>query len=337
MGDGSLFPEKNLADTWIWGDIGNYYGAGVSGLNINENAYQVIFKPSKTVGDFAPVSRFQPEIPNMFYENKVFTGERGSGDNVNIYTSPLGQNIFLEGTVPAFEEEFSVKGSLPDPPFFMAFHLQKKLSELSIKTSETSISLSIFRQKKGFVPTNRREIFVNESPKLADLVQFCNYESINLYADAFLKTFGYDQSKDGSFRSSLKSLRTFWQQKGIDLQGFMPKDGSGLSPSGVLTAKNLTDILFAMKQDSAFQDFYNSIPVVGISGTVQNLCKGTLAAGNVRAKSGSIQNTRAYAGYFTASTGELMSFAFIVNRYADGADRKVRIFLEKMMSFMVEM
>jgi len=70
---------------------------------------------------------------------------------------------------------------------------------------------------------------------------------------------------------------------------------------------------------------------------VQNLAKGSKAVGNVRAKSGSIANTRAFSGYYTAANGELMSFAFIINRYADGADRKVRRYLEEMIKLMVEL
>ena len=147
---------------------------------------------------------------------------------------------------------------------------------------------------------------------------------------------GYTLSKDGSFDSAVKSQKQLWSQKGVDLQGFMIRDGSGLSPSGVLTANNLTDILYTMKTDATFPEYYASIPIVGINGTVQNLAKGSKAAGNVRAKSGSISNTRAFSGYFTASNGEMMSFTYIVNRYADGADRKVRRYLEEMIKLMVE-
>jgi serine-type D-Ala-D-Ala carboxypeptidase/endopeptidase (penicillin-binding protein 4) len=151
-----------------------------------------------------------------------------------------------------------------------------------------------------------------------------------------LKTVGYTISKDGSFDAAINAQKQIWSQRGVDLQGFMIRDGSGLSPSGVLTANNLTDILFTMKNDVAFNEFYASIPVVGISGTVQNLAKNSKAVGNVRAKSGSISNTRAFAGYFTASNGEMMSFTYIINRYADGADKKVRRYLEEMIKLMVE-
>ena len=37
--DASIFDDKPLHDTWMWGDIGNYYGCGAYGLNIHENMY----------------------------------------------------------------------------------------------------------------------------------------------------------------------------------------------------------------------------------------------------------------------------------------------------------
>nr|MCU0324461.1 D-alanyl-D-alanine carboxypeptidase/D-alanyl-D-alanine-endopeptidase [Spirosomataceae bacterium] len=336
LGDGTIFPENSIADTWVWGDIGNYYGAGVNGLNINENLYWVYFKPGNMVNDYAPVLRFSTDLPNLSVINKVLTGEVGSGDNVIIYNTPLSNQILMQGTVPKGVTEFGVKGSLPDPAFYAAYILQKKLSENGISVKNQTIPFSNYRQILGYYPNPKVNISIYDSPSLAVLAKHCNFQSINLYADAFIKTLGYQFAKDASFDASVNAVKAFWSAKGIDLQGFMIKDGSGLSPSGILTSKNLTDILYEMKFDSSFNDFYNSIPVVGQSGTVQNLGRRTKADGNVRAKSGSISNTRAYAGYFTASSGELMSFTFIINRYSDGADRKIRRILEQMMVMMID-
>jgi serine-type D-Ala-D-Ala carboxypeptidase/endopeptidase (penicillin-binding protein 4) len=336
LGDATVYSENTVADTWIWGDMGNYYGAGVSGLNINENLYSAVFKTGTYYGEFAPILRFNPELPNLFYQNKVSNAEKGSGDNVMIYAAPFTNQLMMEGTVPMNSGEFSVKGSIPDPAYFAAFHLQKKIAELGIETTNPTQPYKIFKEKNAYLPKQRYLISIQESPTLAILTQHCNYQSINLFADAFLKSVGYALSKDANFEPSIKALKSYWTQRSIDLQGFMIKDGSGLSPSGVLTTNNLTDILYAMKYDYAFNDFYASIPIVGINGTVQNLCKGTKAVGNVRAKSGSISNTRAYSGYYTTSNGELMAFTFIINRYNDGAERKVRKILENMMIMMIE-
>jgi serine-type D-Ala-D-Ala carboxypeptidase/endopeptidase (penicillin-binding protein 4) len=336
IGDGTVFPENTLADSWIWGDVGNYYGAGVSGLNVNENLYQVYFKQNNILGNYAPVSRFTPELPNLFYTSKVTTAERNSGDNVNIYNTPFSNTILLQGTIPVGNDEFSVKGSLPDPAYFFAFHLQKNFIASGGNIVNPTLPFQTYKIQNGYYPKQRVQIYAYDSPPISTLAKECNFHSINLYADALLKTVGYSISKDASFESSVNATKQVWSQKGVDLQGFMIRDGSGLSPSGVLTANNLADILYTMKSDYAFNDFYTSIPIVGQTGTVQNLAKGSKAAGNVRAKSGSISNTRAYAGYFTTINGELMSFSLIVNRYADGADRKVRKFLEEIIKLMVE-
>jgi D-alanyl-D-alanine carboxypeptidase/D-alanyl-D-alanine-endopeptidase (penicillin-binding protein 4) len=336
LGDGSIFSENTLADSWTWSDIGNYYGAGVNGLNINENFYQIYFKQSINIGDSAPILRVIPEIPNMIGINKVMIAERGSGDNVNIYATPFGNTFLWKGTIPAGENEFSVKGAIPDPAYFFAYQIQKKFIESGGVLTNQTTPFQNYKRQAGYYPKSRFQLFAYDSPQISILAKECNFQSINLYADALLKTVGYTLSKDGSFESAINSEKQLWTQKGVDLQGFMIKDGSGLSPSGVLTANNLADILYAMKSDASFNDFYASIPVVGINGTVQNLAKGSKAAGNVRAKSGSISNTRAFSGYFTASNGEMMSFAYIINRYADGADKKVRKYLEEMIKLMVE-
>jgi serine-type D-Ala-D-Ala carboxypeptidase/endopeptidase (penicillin-binding protein 4) len=336
IGDGSIFPENTIADTWAWGDIGNYYGAGVCGLNCNENLYQVFFKQSNTLGESAPILRIMPDLPNITAINNVRIAERGTGDNVNIYNTPYSSVILSEGTIPAGNTEFSVKGSIPDPPFLFAYHIQKYFIENGGSITNKPISFQNFKKSEGYFPKLRTQIYTYDSPPISQLAKECNFQSINLYADAFLKTVGYTISKDGSFDAAINAQKQIWSQRGVDLQGFMIRDGSGLSPSGVLTANNLTDILFTMKNDVAFNEFYASIPVVGISGTVQNLAKNSKAVGNVRAKSGSISNTRAFAGYFTASNGEMMSFTYIINRYADGADKKVRRYLEEMIKLMVE-
>lgn len=335
IGDGSIYPENSLSDTWVWGDIGNYYGAGVSGLNVNENLYQIYFKAGNFVGDKATIQKISPELPNFTTTNYATTFEKGSGDNIIIYNTPFSNHLLIEGTIPLTENDFPVKGAIHDPATLFAYHIQKKYIELGGEISTQTIG---FKQLKttNYIPLQRYIIYTQDSPALSVLAQHCNYQSINLYADAFMKSVGYAIKKDARFDASVEATKQLLQQKGIDLQGFMIRDGSGLSPSGVLTANNLTDILFSMRSDYAFNELYNSIPIVGVNGTVQNLCKGTKAAGNVRAKSGSISNTRAYSGYFTATNGELMSFTFIINRYADGADRKIRKILEQMMILMVE-
>ena len=75
-----LFSDQSTPGYWYWIDIGNYYGAGSTALNINDNLYYLYFKPG-SIGQSAQVLRTDPEIPGLNFTNFMLTGARGSGDN----------------------------------------------------------------------------------------------------------------------------------------------------------------------------------------------------------------------------------------------------------------
>ncbi len=335
IGDGGIFDENSIPGGWPWDDLGNYYGAGVSGLNINENKFRAVFKTSSVVGEPAGLIRTEPALPGYTLINRVRTEEPRSGDQVNIYSTPLGSQYFLEGSVPKGPAEFGVQGSLTNPSLFAATSLQEVLLENGITvgdTSQTSFDFLRTSQTVTFRDTLARTV----SPPLKDLVTECNFQSINLYAEAFLKTIGVALNDGNTTSDGIKALEKIWTSKGVNLAGFRIKDGSGLSPQSVLTTDNMTDILVVAAREPYFPTFYSTIAVLGKNGTVKNMGKGTRAEGNVRAKSGSIGGARAYAGYFTGKNGEQYSFAFNIQQYDSNFGSSTRE-LEKLMVLMVNL
>ncbi|RRB07346.1 D-alanyl-D-alanine carboxypeptidase/D-alanyl-D-alanine endopeptidase [Larkinella rosea] len=341
IGDASVIQSLPVPDTWVWGDMGNYYGAGISGLNFNENLYRAVFKPAKTVGLPAGVLRTEPSTPFLRLQNNVKTGPAGSGDEVIIYNAPFSPLVFLEGTVPLGVNEFGVKGSLPDPAYFTAFALNEQLVKTGISISGLPQSIGPGRKSESMTPdalpiippAKRTQLHLHTSVPLSELARLTNHQSINLYAEVMLILAGNSLTKApvGTEKAILEMTR-FWQNKGVDMSGFRPKDGCGLSPVGALTAANLTGILAAMSKEKSFLPFYDSIPVVGESGTVKSLARGTAAVGNVRAKSGTIEGVRAYAGYATSADCELVSFTVLVNKYQPGSLKGVMTLLEQIMA-----
>lgn len=333
VGDGSLYAGQPTPDTWPWSDLGNYYGAGLHALNINENLYRVFFRPGKFIGSPAPVLRTEPPLPYLTFSNRVTTDAANTGDQVNIYTAPFASQSDLTGEVPAGVNEFAVKGALPDPAYTVAFALHDRLTRDSITVSSPPLVYHLGNLPK--TGQKRTKLMESKSPTLADVVQQTNFQSINLYAEGLLRTTALALNKTAdTFAESVKAVEQYWRGKGVDLDGFRPKDGSGLSTVGTITPDNMTGILAAMTKEKAFVPFFESIPVVGQSGTVRNLARNTPAAGNVRAKSGSIEGVRAYAGYFTASNGELMCFSVMVNRITPGQTRAVVVQLEKILALL---
>ena len=336
FGDGSFFDENVVPDTWTWGDTGNYYGAGSYGLNMNENLYWVTFKPSNYM-ESAPIVKTSPDLPYYQKINRVLTDKAGTGDQVNIYSTPYQDVLIMQGFVPE-GKDFSVKGSIPDPALFSAYFLQKKLLENGVMVLETPLSY-LEANKKNILfqkPLQTTKIDTLSSPALRDLARECNFQSINLYAETFLKTPSVLMNLGNSTEDAIKGLKQIWQTKNVKLEGLKMKDGSGLSPANGITPNNMTDVLKAMYLEKSFGAFYESIPIVGVCGTVSNLCKKTKAVGNVRAKSGSIDGVRAYAGYFTAKNGEMMCFSMMLNKYNSDLGSATRE-LEKLIIMMVEL
>lgn len=332
--DASYFDKNTLADTWVWGDLGNYYGAGVSGLNFSDNQYRIKFKPGIGEGDLSTFMGIEPEIPYLVFNNLVTTGERGSGDKTIVYGNPLSTNVILTGTVPRGVPTFSVKGSIPDPAVYAAYTLKQNL----LATVKFITGTSPMNSSSMLIPLSPKKILDEyKSPPLREICQQTNFWSVNLYADAFLKKAGKTLEGKSEYDDAAKAMTNYWWNKKADVSGFFIKDGSGLSPSGSVTTNNMTDILSLATKETSFADFYKSIAILGVNGTVRNLGKGTRAAGNIRAKSGSIGGTRAYAGYVTTKSGAVLSFAIIANKYQQESSRPVSDELVRIMTLLAQL
>jgi D-alanyl-D-alanine carboxypeptidase/D-alanyl-D-alanine-endopeptidase (penicillin-binding protein 4) len=315
--------QYDSPDSWIWGDMGNYYGALPHKFNVHENYYTVYFEPGNNIGDVARINRLQPFDEDWEIVNLVKTGTRNSGDQVYIYSSPASSTLILKGTVPLGKSNFPVKGSIPNPAKLFRLTLIKTLNNANIAVEDKpepvgiSISTSDLHLIKRFY-----------SQPLQDLARDCNFSSINIYADAFLHTLALNDNGFETFNQGIESMKNHWLSKSLNLSGFNPKDGSGLSPSTYITPKNMTDILSSMTKEPFFANYENTIPVFGQDGSVRYKDPKQKTGGRVRAKSGSIEGTRAFAGYFIDKNGEKYSFMIAVNQYEPNFLEKVKVFLD---------
>ncbi|MGB1218056.1 MAG: D-alanyl-D-alanine carboxypeptidase/D-alanyl-D-alanine endopeptidase, partial [Saprospiraceae bacterium] len=88
IGDESYYQSPPLPASWQWEDLGNYYGAGVSALNMNANTYFISFQQKTSLNTIPKVVNIQPHLPNINIQNEVKTAARGTGDNCYIFGSP---------------------------------------------------------------------------------------------------------------------------------------------------------------------------------------------------------------------------------------------------------
>ncbi len=335
IADGSWFDDHMIPSKWIWEDMGNYYGAGAHALTTHENLYSVFFQPGSLEGAPATVVKTDPTVPGITFHNDVGTGPRGSGDNVYIYGSPYSNRRWLTGTVPLGENNFEVKGSLPDPGHFLAASWASFLQHNNIKVKE---SVYTHRDMPLSEYSGTRVIISRHlSPYLEDIASRTNFNSVNTYAENLIKTLGKEFKDEGSFSAGSDVIKAFWEEKGLDTRGLRILDGSGLSPYNNITVRQLTGmLLFAAQDEALYNSLLKGFPVAGESGSLAGMFRGTSSEGILRAKSGFLGNVRAYAGYTRARDGRLIAFTIIVNNYT-GTPLEMRRKMEKVMDALTGM
>ena len=336
IGDASIFELGLIPGSWSWDDIGNYYGAGASGLTINENYYKIVLKPGTKLGSPTKVLSTNPYLSGVKFINHVKTGAKNSGDNVIIYGSPYSNIKYLKGTIPLGVKQFTVKGSMSDPAFYCAFLFNNFLVAQKIKTNNNPTTLRILKENKKHKTTSRQTFYVHKSPKLSSIIKLTNQRSINSYAEACLRMCGVKMYKKGSTKKGIEAITNFWVSKGVPKNGLKINDGSGLSRSNLITTQQITQMLYAYTKEANFQEFYNSFAVAGKSGSIRNLFKGTSAENNLRAKSGYMSGIRAYSGYVDNSQNKRIIYSIIINNYS-GSPYAMKKKLEKLMIKIAEL
>lgn len=327
VADVSVFGSQSSPGNWSWEDMGNYYGAGCSGINFHENLYYLDFRSGSSPGSATQVLRTRPPVEGMTFTNEVIAGPRGSGDNAYIYGAPYSYHRYIRGSIPPAREVFTIKGSIPNPGFFIMEQLKQYLKTCGIEVQGSCRIVSAPQEYTHFVQLDR-----HFSPPLAEIIRETNFESINLYAEALMKTLAVQNGKEGQTGEGTKALVAYWKNRGVPTKGMILRDGSGLSPNNVATPFQISEILRLSYLSPEGKAFYAALPVAGQSGNIKSMLKGTAAQGKIRMKSGYISHVRGYAGFVESRSGKLLVFSLNANHFTCSPGRMRRLFERLMLA-----
>ncbi len=329
LADDSWFSGPPAPEGWSEKDGGNYYAAGVWALNFAENMYRLRFQQHPKTGGAVRILGTEPEVEGLRLYSRVVSGAAGSGDNAYIYGLPYDFDREVRGSIPPGRGVFVIKGSLPDAPLFAAQQLRKKLLGEGISVLGKA---GVWRKPKEARP--REVIAVLHSPPLSKLVEWTNRESLNLYAEVFLRAVGRERAGEGSVQAGVEVLRGVWAERGLKFRALQMADGSGLSANDSICAADLAMLVRKMYADVHLRDvFLNSLPLAGRRGTLKSSLRQSPAAGRIYAKTGSMKGVRSLTGLVQQPSGKWLAFSLIVNDYTSSASavwREMLSFLEKL-------
>lgn len=332
IGDGSEFGYEGVPDGWNWIDLGNYYGAGASGLTIYDNLVRYTFTSGSTVGSIVKVKSIEPEVPGLVYHNYV-KAANGGGDNAYLYGAPYALDRFGSGTIPTNQAAFLVKGSLPDPELQCAHEFTELLKAKGFEVGEPAKGVrSMEITSSNATYSNRTKIATHQGERLGDIIKETNYRSVNLYAEHMINLVGYEKTGDGSTASGLRVLENHWKSL-LNTDGLHVNDGSGLSRTNAISARHFVSLLESMTTRKYSMEFRATLPVSGVSGTMRNVCNGQAGQGRIAAKSGSMSRIKSYSGYVDSSSGKHLAFAIIVTNF-EGSSSTLSSRIETLMNAM---
>ncbi len=318
--DATIYESQTIPNTWIWEDIGNYYGAGATGISVYDNLYEIHLKSGSEAGKPTKILNIVPEIPNLDLQNEVLSSDTNS-DQSSVFGSPMENRRIIRGTIPKNRTNFVVKASVPDPSALLAAEFRKKLTANGITVS------GITKYEKAKIDSSGR-LSVFQSPPLREIIRVTNHESVNLFAEHLLKHLAFQKNGLGTTKGGCKFVVEFWKEKGLDMSGFFMNDGSGLSRFNAVTASQMVSILNYMKTKSEYStDFYESLATVG-KGTLTVFKNENFPNECLRAKSGSMTRVRCYAGYLTAISGKELAFTIMLNNFSCSQTEAIRIIEE---------
>ncbi len=117
-------------------------------------------------------------------------------------------------------------------------------------------------------------------------------------------------------------LRDWYRSRGLALPSLVIENGSGLSRTERISASDMSDILVDAAQGPNAWLFEDSLPQVGVDGTMRRRLRNDALVGHANIKTGTLRNVRAIAGYVTAASGVKYAVTLIVNGpKAEGAGK----------------
>ncbi len=317
--DGSEFGYTGVPDGWTWGDMGNYYGSGPSGLVVFDNMTHLFFETSEKSGMPTKITCMDPYIHNLTFRNEVKSAQV-SGDNAYAFGAPYLTNRLIRGSLPLDHEEFKVKVSIPDPELLLAQEFYFELSSANIVIEGQALG-----QKQAELPidySTLRLVYTHSGSTISNVAYHTNMRSVNLFAEQLICLTSHYKTGSGSSSSGAQYIQSYWEPK-IG-KGFTVTDGSGLSRNNGISAHHFTELLRIMKSSKQFDEFKKTLPVAGKSGTLSSVCRGQKASGRISAKSGTMTRIKSYAGYVDSSSGKEIAFAIIVNNHSTSSATLVK-------------
>jgi D-alanyl-D-alanine carboxypeptidase/D-alanyl-D-alanine-endopeptidase (penicillin-binding protein 4) len=299
VADSTAFSDNGPGAGWPWDLLNEDYAAEPSALTVDSGLATVIVRGGATPGERPTLSTQPPS--DFFVLSPSATTSSGSavpdlwrelGRNLICLTGPIGVGQRVTRTVTVHQ-----------PALYCAELFRQALLSAGVK-----VDGEVTAEER---PESAVEWLKHQGPPLRTVLRRIHFDSDNYWAEMVLRDISMFRTGRGSARASVAMIEHWAEGFGADASGLSQYDGSGLSRLNTVSARFLVQVLRHMQDRT---EWVETLPRMGLEGTLEGRLKGTAAEGRVRAKTGYIRGVRSLSGYVRTQSGRRLAFSILVNQ-----------------------
>ena len=308
----SPFTDSPLGYGWSWSDLDDAYSAGVDALYFNEGFTQVMVRGGARAGDrVRAVTRPASTFPALRVTARTVqplprdaTAADSAANTITVSQDSSRAGVLVAGAIAAGDS------------VVVEITFRRQTEAYLAALAEAMASRGIVVEKGDGAPAGEAmPLFTMRSPTLREVLPFFEKPSQNQIGEILFKTLALEKTGVGRADSAARVVSRQVLAWGAAADGFAIRDGSGLSRHDYLSPRTLVTVLGAITAHPDFRAFYDALPIAGVDGTIRNRMKGTVAQGNLRGKTGTLDKARSLSGYVTTANGRQLILSILCNNY----------------------
>lgn len=292
------------------------FRAAISAFAVNRNSYVVHLAPGPQVDAPARVRVLCEDY--MQVDNRTVTTASGPPTpRIDDKITPDGHlSVIVGGAIPEQVNTLYYRRRVPDPKAYAASLLVQSLKKAGIGGALT-VAYGVAEQTQPLIGQM-------PSAPLSTLLYSMGKWSDNFTAEMILKIMGAQTERPGTSARGIAVVLEELKDMGVDTEGLVMVNGSGLFDGNQVTPRQITQTLVAAYHDPAIAAEYVSLlAVAGADGTLQSRLQDLPRPRMVRAKTGTLRDVIALSGYVLGDPERSIAFSFLANGVA-GKQREAR-------------
>lgn len=336
---GNIYGDVSMTDSlfwgngWMWDDDPSTDEPYMTALTINDNSITINAmydeQNDKLLVSSIPETDFIEIIKNVDSAG----AENQASFHVDRDWLNRTNKFFVEGKVSVSSKKkgknFSERFNIYKPENYFLTLFKESLVRNGIKfTGDLGIK-SLNENAKSLFTFAR---------SFDSLIVNLNKTSDNLSTEMTLRALAEKYfSKPASAKNGLKMIDSLIILCGLEPKDYRLADGSGVSHYNLISAELLLSVLkhFYYNEPELYKILYESFPIAGVDGTLENRMRKTNAENNVHAKTGTLSGVACLSGYVKNKKGNMIAFSMLVQNYV-GSSKQARDFIDNVCEILAQ-